>query len=385
MKDPKKRLRQTSALAIVFMIIYSAFILFINLRQYNDLIMKESTYKSETVRGMIAGYKKTADEVGGRFWNEKNAAVRLMTIRLRNQAANGEFSGVRYGEDGIVVRVRNGQVELPQEAEGLFAGVTPEMVTNEYTQTRTKMLAPAGSGSAESDSRDVFLTCGRIDGEWYYLSWTLDEAYKEYVMSHLSEEELLEGLELDSDTEIFIVQTGAGSEDPAGAEEGAILHKIKGFAEFDSLSDLGITPEDLGKDYFMIEKNKERFLCIPIEMETLGQTLVSCNSMENLSAAFIGDTITHILLAAAMLTGLITWCFSVQWLVGGKTADEDQKKRYTPEAVKKRTTRLTAMSAAVVTFFTFLTVIMQCMFQENRIGISILSILQTQAEDSAKK
>lgn len=164
-------------LALVFMIIYSAFILFINLRQYNDLIMKESTYKSETVRGMIAGYKKTADEVGGRFWNEKNAAVRLMTIRLRNQAANGEFSGVRYGEDGMVVRVRNGQVELPPEAEGLFAGVTPEMVTNEYTQTRTKMLTPAGSGSTESDSREVILTGGRIDGEWYYLSWTLDDEW----------------------------------------------------------------------------------------------------------------------------------------------------------------------------------------------------------------
>ena len=378
MKDPRKRLRQTSVLALVFMIIYSAFILFIELRQYNDLIIKESTCKSETVRGMIAGYKKTADEAGSRFWNEKNAAVRLMTIRLRNQVVNGEYSGERRGEDGMVVRVRNGRVELPPEAEGLFAGITPEMVTNEYTQTRTKMMVPAGSGSAEADSREVILTGGRIDGEWYYLAWTLDEEYKEYITSHLSEEELIEGLELDSDTEIFVVQTGAG------AEEGAALHKIKGFAEFDSLDDLGITPEDLKKDYFTIEKNKKKFLCIPIEMETLGHTFVSCNSMENLSAAFIGDTITHILLAAAMLTGLITWCFSVQWLVGGKTADEDQKKHYTPEAVKKRTTRLTVMSTAVVSFFAFLTVVMQCMFQENRIGIGVLSMLQSQVEDAAK-
>ena len=101
--------------------------------------------------------------------------------------------------------------------------------------------------------------------------------------------------------------------------------------------------------------------------------------MEGVNAAFLGDTITQILLVAAMLTGLVTWCFSVQWLIGGGSTEE-QKKKYTPEAVKKRTTRLTIMSTAVVTFFAFLTVMMQCMYQEYRIGISALSLLRLQAE-----
>lgn len=224
MKDPKKRLIHTSVLAIVFMVVYSAFILFFELRQYNDLIMRDSTYKADTVRSMIAGYKKAAYEVGGRFWEEQNAAARLMTIKLRDQVVNGEYSGDRLVDNGLVVRVRNGQVELPPEAEGLFTGLTPEMITNEYMQTRTKLEAPAGSGSAADDSGEVILTSGRIDGEWYYIAWIFDEAYKEYIRSHLSEKELLEALEYDNDTEILVVQTGAASENTANAEEGVILY-----------------------------------------------------------------------------------------------------------------------------------------------------------------
>lgn len=385
MKDPKKRLIHTSVLAIVFMVVYSAFILFFELRQYNDLIMRDSTYKADTVRSMIAGYKKAAYEVGGRFWEEQNAAARLMTIKLRDQVVNGEYSGDRLVDNGLVVRVRNGQVELPPEAEGLFTGLTPEMITNEYMQTRTKLEAPAGSGSAADDSGEVILTSGRIDGEWYYIAWIFDEAYKEYIRSHLSEKELLEALEYDNDTEILVVQTGAASENTANAEEGVILYKTKGLAEFDSLDDLGITREDLKKDYFTIGSDKDKkYFCIPIGMDTIGHTFVTCNSVEGLRAAFIGDSVTQILLVAAMLTGLIVWCFSVQWLVGEKTADEDQKRRYDLETVRKRTTRLAVMSTAVVTFFAFLTVMMQCMFQENRVGINMLSLLQVQVEEAAE-
>ena len=137
MKDPKKRLRQTIALALVFLIIYAGVLLCIEQRQYNDLIMKDSVYKTEAVRSMIEGYEKTADEVGSRFWQDMNAEVRLMAIRLEDRVVNGEYKGVRFGDDSMVVLVRDGRAELPPEAEGMFPALTPEMITNEYVQTRT--------------------------------------------------------------------------------------------------------------------------------------------------------------------------------------------------------------------------------------------------------
>lgn len=62
MKEPKKRLRQTIALAIIFLILYSGILLYIEERQYNDIVMKDSAYKTELVRSMIEGYEKTAHE-----------------------------------------------------------------------------------------------------------------------------------------------------------------------------------------------------------------------------------------------------------------------------------------------------------------------------------
>ena len=128
MKDPKKRLRQTIALALVFLIIYAGVLLCIEQRQYNDLIMKDSVYKTEAVRSMIEGYEKTADEVGSRFWQDMNAEVRLMAIRLEDRVVNGEYKGVRFGDDSMVVLVRDGRAELPPAAEGMFPALTPEMI-----------------------------------------------------------------------------------------------------------------------------------------------------------------------------------------------------------------------------------------------------------------
>ena len=368
MKDPKKRLRQTIALALIFLIIYAGVLLCIEQRQYNDLIMKDSVYKTEAVRSMVEGFEKTADEVGSRFWQDINAEVRLMAIRLEDRVVNGEYKGARYSDDSMVVLIRDGKAELPPEAESVFPALTPEMVTNEYVQTRTSRSGGAG---------DVFLTGGRIAGDWYLVRWVPEEAYTEYIMSRLSEEELLEAQSFDNDTEAFVVQTAAG--------DAAILYQTKGLAKYSSIGELGISREDLNRDSFTIEtEGGKKYICIPISAERLGHTFVCCNSVEGMNAAFVGDTITQILLAAAMMAGLVTWCFSVQWLVGGYTEEERQKRRYTPDQVKKRTARLTVMSTAVVMFFAFLTVMMQCMYQETRVGLNVLSLLQIQAEDAEK-
>ena len=385
MKDPKKRLRRTIALALVFLIIYAGVLFCIEQRQYNDLIMKDSVYKTEAVRSMIEGYEKTADEVGSRFWQDMNAEVRLMAIRLEDRVVNGEYKGVRFGDDSMVVLVRDGRAELPPEAEGMFPALTPEMITNEYVQTRT----PRSGGG------DVFLTGGRIAGDWYLVRWIPEEVYMDYITSHLSEEELLDAQEFDNDTEAFVVRTAAPAAENAGtdaaasagqdAEDGAILYQTKGLTKYSSIAELGITREDLNKDSFTIETdNGKKYICIPVSAELLGHIFVCCNSVEGMNAAFVGDTVTQILLAAAMMAGLVTWCFSVQWLVGGETEEERQERRYNPDQVKKRTVRLTVMSTAVVTFFAFLTVMMQCMYQETRVGLNVLSLLQIQAADAEK-
>ena len=375
MKDPVKRLKQTIAVAIAFLIVYTGIMLYIEQRHFDELIAMDSMNKTEAVRGMIEGYGKTADEIGRGFFQYLNAGVRLRAIRMSDQVRDGSFNGERLGEDYMVVQVVNGTIRMPAEAEGLFPELTPEMITSEYEQTLT-----------EFNGRPVFVTGGRISGGWYCVGWAPIEDYDAYIKARISEERLTEAMESVSDIEIFMIASPDQSDPAAGQEDsGIFLQKTKGLSKYSSLSDLGITREDLKKENFTLKTdNGKKYICSPIEMESVGMTLVCCSSVEAEKAAFLGDIIAQVFFAAVMLAGLITWCYSVQWLVRRESLDDERKEKYTPEAVRKRTTKLALMAAAVVTMFAFTTVMIQYMYQENRIGSDVLEMLQTQIEDEKK-
>lgn len=381
MKDPVKRLKGTIAVAIVFLIVYTAALFNIEQRHYNELIMADSANKTEAVRTMIEGYGKTADEAGKGFCEDENARVRLAAIRLSSQIADGEFTGDRFGENSMVVRVRGGNVELPPEAAGLFPVLTAEMVTAEYEQNRTDIAG--GSGSETGETLDqVLLTCGRIGGDWYFVRWTPVEEYDAYIRSHLSVESLSETVESVNDIELFMVRTDP---DPAEEDSSVILHKTRGLSKYSTLDELGVSREDMSAETFSLRTdNGKEYVCFPIEIGNLGYTAVCCNAVEGERLAILGDIIAQILFAAVMLVGLITWCYSVQWLVRRESLDEKHREKYGPQAVKKRTTKLTVMSTLVVTLFAFTTVMVQYIYQENRIGRNVLDTLRTQIEDGRK-
>ena len=167
--------------------------------------------KTESVRGMIEGYGRSADEVGRGFCEDENARVRLAAIRLQPQIADGEFTGERFGGNSMVVRVSNGKVELPPEAAGLFPALTAEMVTSEYEQTGTEIASDSGSDT-DGAQNQVLLTSGRIGGDWYFVRWTSVEEYDAYIRSHLSADTLAETVESVNDIELFIIRSDPDSE-----------------------------------------------------------------------------------------------------------------------------------------------------------------------------
>ena len=389
MKDPVKRLRQMIAVAVVFLIAYTGIMLYIEMRHYDELVMMDSKNKTEAVRSMIEGYEKTAEEIGRGFCEDENARVRLMTIMMSDLITNGEFTGDRFANNSMVVRVHDGKVELPSEAEGLFPELSADMITGEYVQTRTKSSAASGSetaGDGEGSDEQVILTSGRISGEWYCVRWTPAAEYDAYIRERLPEERLTEAMESVSNVELFIIRTPSKEEPRSGEEEsGAILQKTRGLSDYDSIDDLGISKEELNGEAIPLQLGRgKNYICYPVEIEGMGLTIVCCNSIEGEKTAFLGDIIAQILFAGIMLAGLVTWCYSVQWLVRRESLDEEKRKKYSPEVVKKRTTRLAVMSTAVVTMFAFTTVMVQYMYQENRIGSNVLKMLETQIEDEKK-
>lgn len=377
MKEPVKRLRQTIAIAIIFLVVYTAIMLSVEQRYNRELVMADSVNKTESVRGMIEGYGKTADEIGRCFREDENARVRLETIRLASQIVDGEFTGERLGTSSMVVRVHDGKVELPPGADGLFPMLGADMVASEYEQFRTEVASGSSSASGEDAETEMLLTSGKIGGEWYLVRWTPASDYDTYIRSRLSADRLIEAVQNGNDIELLIIHT-ADSEEEDGE---SILYNTKGFSQYSTLGELGITQENLRKEHFTLHAGGKEYICFPIEIENLGFTAICCNSVENEKMAILGDIIWQVFFAAIMLAGLITWCYSVQWMVRRESLDEKRKFRYSPEHVKRRTARRTIMSTLAVTLFGFTTVMVQFMYHENRIGSNVLAMLETQLED----
>ena len=378
MKDPVKRLGKTIALAVVFLLVYLTVMLAIDQRHFGKLIETDSMYKTEAIRSMAEEYSRTTETIGQDFREGENIRVRLAAIRLAAQISEGVFTGTRMNENSMVVRIHNGTAELPPEAEGLFPALLPEIITDEYKQTRTEMKAASGAETVQ-----VLLTSGQIAGEWYYLRWTPVRKYEEYIASHMFTESLTEAVESFKDVEVFMVPSASSSDQASAQGDGtALLQKTSGFSAYDTLQDLGISAEDLKKESFSLRTDQgKEYICFPIELENLGFTSVCCSSVEGERLAIIADIAAQVIFVAVMLTGLITWCFSVQWMVERESLDEKQRIKYSPAVVKRRTARLAALSVLLVTLFAFLTVMVQYMYQENRIGSNVLDMLEARMED----
>ena len=70
--------------------------LFVERRHNDELIMADSINKTESVRGMIEGYGKTADEIGRRFCEYENARVKLEVISISAEGTEEHIGDIRF-------------------------------------------------------------------------------------------------------------------------------------------------------------------------------------------------------------------------------------------------------------------------------------------------
>lgn len=363
MNKSAKRLLFTIVLAALFLGIYAKIMYSIGKRHYEDLIVIHNRHQTENALGVLDQCQKTEKEIGEAYCGDLNAEVRLKTIALSGNIADGRYTGAQFFDSAMVVRIVNGAPELPKEAEGMFPGLTKEAIESEYAQTR--LVKEKGEGAPQ----EVLLTSGRIADDWYYVLWTPADEFQSYVTKNIDIAQHLNKMADEYGGEMFIAGT-----------DGTLLYASDGIRDAASILGLGITAEDLEKTHFQLSlKEKEQYICTPAKLRS-GQIFVFCYSIMDGKNAFRGSIVTQSLFALALLTGLITWCFSVIWMVGAKELTEEQLKKYSPPAVKKKTARLGALSVILVFLVAFITVSMQYMYEEDKIASAALSLLGRQLE-----
>ncbi|MDO5455290.1 MAG: mechanosensitive ion channel [Eubacteriales bacterium] len=377
MSHPIKRLLFTILIAAAFLGIYAGVMYRIGQRHSEELIVKHNQRRTEGIRGILDQLENQEEEAGEAFCDVLETEVRLKTIELAAEIKNGQYSGTRLFNDAMVVRCAGGRADTPREAAGMFPGLSSEVIENEYAQTR--VVKETGEGAP----LEVILTSGRIADDWFYVRWTPASEYDEHIRASVDKIQLLNKMAAEYGGEMFLI--AADEEDPEGAaktgEEGTILFSTDGLSDYASIADLGVTQKDLGKESFELTlRQKGTYICIPVKLQS-GQCFVCCYSLAEERAGFNGNVITQILFALALLTGLITWCYSVAWMVVTKELREDQLGQYTPAAVKKKTARLGGAYVLLMFIVAFLTVAMQFMYEEDSTGSTALGILARQLEE----
>lgn len=371
MKDPVKILIETIVFAIVFLAIYTSTMYFIEKRHYEDLIVMHNHAQAESLRGILDQYEKAETAVGKAFTDDLNADVHLKALALSANVVNGQYSGTRLWKNAMAVRITNSGLDIPPDAAGMFPGLTSDVVRMEYLQTRFK----------KESGEEVLLTSGRIADDWYYVSWVPVSELNNYVKSYVDIRNLLEEMTAYYQGEILLVSSDEG---PVNREKGTILYGTSGVKAYGTISELGISEEDLGEEYFKLNTGDDNsYICTPMAMES-GQILICGVSVNKEKTAFMGDILTQVLFATALFAVLIVWCYSVLQLMNSEKLNRELHLKYSPKAVKRKTMHLCRLSVLLVFVVAFLTVVMQYTYQEDKAGNAVLSILEKQLEEDIR-
>ena len=371
MNNSAKRLIRTIVTALAFLAIYTGIMFYIEQQHYEKLLAMHNRSQTESLRGILDRYERTEEEIGKIFFEDLNEEVRLRAFLLATEAGDGQNGKPRMWEDGMTVRITNGSLDLPEEAAGMFSELSADAVRDEYTQTQAVMT------KGEEGPAEVFLTSGRITGDRYYVRWTPTQEYDEYIRAYFDKEHLLGEVSELYKGEIFLV---SADENDAEGKKGTILFGTKGLEDYGTTSEIGVTDENLRQEYFLLRlEDGSEYICTPAELES-GRTVVCCDSIKEEKDAFTGDILTQILFAAFLFTVLIVWCYYSIVMVVTNQLKDDQVKNYTPERVKRKTIRLGGMSVMLVYIVAFLTVAMQYMYQEDKVGSATLNLLEKQVE-----
>lgn len=166
MADLKDKLKKTILISLVFLAGFAGILYFGERYLYDIDVQKDGRFKAESVSRTIQAYESQTEALSAWFFNKIEDNVKMMCFMLRDQVSDGKYNGKTMFEDGMVIRIQNGQPELPPEARYLFPELTMENLSSENTSNLVI--------TAEGDP--VYLTLGPISGDWYYVDWTSDSS-----------------------------------------------------------------------------------------------------------------------------------------------------------------------------------------------------------------
>ena len=284
-----------------------------------------------------------------------------MTFILKDQVAEGKYQGKTLLEDGLVLKLAGGKPEDPAFLAKIFPEMKPEDILTEYTQTYQKT----------ANGETMIVTSGAITDEWYYIDWTAQDEYTEYLLSRADLNMRLDFMSESLGGEMFI----AANEDPSAE----IIYKSSGFADHHSILELGITKENLKSSSFELNLGSVPSVCYPINSSRSGTTsIVYCDNIIDESQAMTHRLLTIGAFVICLLIFLILFCVYTRKSLRDRSLPENELIEKTPERVKHKAVLFSIIAGLFLFLIAGFTSFIQESHHENRKGSVILNSLEVQ-------
>ena len=367
MNDLNSKQKKTILIAAAFLAVFTAALLFAEWYLFQKDIREDGLFKAESIRKTMQDYDSELQKLTDWLTERVIINIRLSAFLIRNQMADGDYTGAIDYYEGVFVRVRDGQLEISGTKAEYLRELHPEDILTEYSP----------KNFITTDGSEILITSARIEDGLYYVTLTTQDEVQPFFQTRADLDQILTLIGSAYGGELFTVS----NDDP----EGSFTAQTDGFSDLLNLADLGLQPKDLEKQYFPLKIKTDRYMCYVLPIENRGQTVVYCDTISDEIQTGIHRAFTKVLFAGSFLTAMLVLCFSVQRAAGSHTLSKSEAVKYSPERMKQKILIFSLFAGLALIFITIFTTFVQEYHHENREGISILDSLEMQLSESERR
>lgn len=262
--------------------------------------------------------------------------VLLTTEALRKDFLDQDvYLGPRVLEDGMVLEIRNGQLEYPEGMAGTFPDLTAVSIRKMALSDNVILI---GNDTIEffktrfvnhqtKEEKDVYVTVGLIADDLYYVDWTEEEEVSDFIKAYVDDEELLKTAEHAYGGNLALIDLSE--------KDYPLLYVPSAHPGALTSDDLGITQDELKQEVFVNFSGFETSMCSTQIISEGREALVLMDPISGSVLLVMLRSGLVTILMVLVLYAIIIYQKQVHRFVKERILSEDQQEKYCPSNVRR--------------------------------------------------
>ena len=340
------KIRKPTIAFLILIAAASVFAVVVGMISYNNIsnLDKQRTeFKIEKVQQMLYILEKDFSTEYNRYLERIQSVSELMAFMLHDFVENGEYTGQWTFEDGFVVRVKNGEITLPESLPENLDFV-PELDSSLFTaEISNTYVNPSNNENLE---KAYFVYTAKIAPSYYYVDITMLNEVSDAVYGTVRLLDTIDDIEKSFNCRLLLVWNPSDSGgSAAGQKEEATFFVTPKEGESSEDFPYGKTPADLGLSRSVFTEKPESvvydgktYLSNFRYMTLMGYqtTVVILSNFTDYAFYAVNTAALFVVLLLIAAVSLIMWIHWVQVYIRDNEISQSQMSSYHPISVYKR-------------------------------------------------